>query len=204
MRNFRMTIAMVGVGVSVATLGGGLTIAETGASSTPSALASNPMGAPQAVTTLGRPVPLAITDVATVSTPTGTTLHTANVKVGQATESILVNSKGLPLYIYKPDTASISKVTGELAALWPPLIANHPTASGSTGTLSTVLTANGRQVTYNGHFLYTFAEDVPLQVSGQNVENFFVATPHITVNHGNASTTKTAPSPASATGRSGY
>jgi predicted lipoprotein with Yx(FWY)xxD motif len=203
MRNFRMTIAMVGVGVSVATLGGGLTIAETGASSTPSALAANPTGAPQAVTTLGRPVPLAITDVATVSTPTGTTLHTANVKVGQATESILVNSKGLPLYIYKPDTASISKVTGELAALWPPLIANHPTASGSTGTLSTVLTANGRQVTYNGHFLYTFAEDVP-QVSGQNVENFFVATPHITVNHGNASTTTTAPAPAPATGRSGY
>ena len=204
MRNFRMTIAMVGVGVSVATLGGGLAVAETGASSTPSALAANPMGAAQAVTPLGTPAPLAITELATVRTSTGTTLHTAKVKVGQATESILVNSKGLPLYIYKPDTASQSKVTGQLAALWPPLIAKHPTASGSTGTLSTVPTTNGRQVTYNGHFLYTFAEDVPLQVSGQNVENFFVATPHITVNHGNASNTTTAPAPASATSRSGY
>jgi predicted lipoprotein with Yx(FWY)xxD motif len=147
---------------------------------------------------------LATTDVATVRTSTGTTLHTANVKVGQATESILVNSKGLPLYVYRPDTASMSKVTGELAALWPPLVAKHPTASGSTGTLSTVLTTNGRQVTYNGHFLYTFAEDVPLQVSGQNVENFSVATPQITVNHGNASTTTTAPARAPTTSRSGY
>lgn len=147
---------------------------------------------------------MAVTDVAKVTTSIGTTVHTANVKVGLSTESILVNSQGLPLYVYKPDTASTSKVTGELAALWPPLIAKHPTASGSTGVLSTVLTANGRQATYNGHFLYTFAEDVPLQVSGQNVQNFTVATPHITVNHGNGSTTTTAPAGAPATSRSGY
>jgi predicted lipoprotein with Yx(FWY)xxD motif len=204
MRNFRMTIAMVGVGVSVATLGGGLAMAETGVSSTPSAVAATPTGTAQAVTPLGSPALLAITDVATVKTATGTTLHTANVEVGQARETILVNSKGLPLYVYRPDTASMSKVTGELAALWPPLIAKHPTASGSTGVLSTVPTISGRQVTYNGHFLYTFAEDVPLQVSGQNVENFSVATPQITVNHGNASTTKTAPATTPATGRSGY
>jgi predicted lipoprotein with Yx(FWY)xxD motif len=190
MRNFRMTIAMVGVGVSVATLGGGLAMAETGVSSTPSAVAATPTGTAQAVTPLGSPALLAITDVATVKTATGTTLHTANVEVGQARETILVNSKGLPLYVYRPDTASMSKVTGELAALWPPLIAKHPTASGSTGVLSTVPTISGRQV--------------PLQVSGQNVENFSVATPQITVNHGNASTTKTAPATTPATGRSGY
>jgi predicted lipoprotein with Yx(FWY)xxD motif len=202
MKNYRMTIAMVGL--SVATLGGGVAIAETGVSSTPSALAATPTGMAQALTPLGSPAPLAITEVATPRTSTPTTVRTARVKVGQATESILVNSKGLPLYVYKPDSASKSKVTGELAALWPPLVAKHPTASGSTGVLSTVLTTNGRQVTYNGHFLYTFAEDGPLQVTGQGVQNFFVATPRITVNHSNASTTTTAPAPAPATGRYGY
>jgi predicted lipoprotein with Yx(FWY)xxD motif len=202
MKNFSMAIAMVGV--SVATLGGGLAIAETAVSSAPSAAAATPTGKAQAVTPLGSPAPVAITEVATVRTSTATTLRTAKVKVGKATESILVNSKGLPLYVYKPDTASKSKVTGELAALWPPLIAKHPTASGSTGVLSTVLTTNGRQVTYNGHFLYTFAADLPLQVTGQGVENFFVATPRIAVNRGNASTTTTLPAPAPATGGYGY
>lgn len=202
MKNFRMMIVMVGV--SVGTLGGGVAIAETGVSSTPTAVAATPMGMTQAVMPLGSPAPLAITEVSTSRTSTSTTLRTAMAKVGGATESILVNSKGLPLYIYKPDTASQSKVTGELAALWPPLIAKHPTASRSTGVLSTVLTANGRQVTYNGHFLYTFAEDGPLQVTGQGVQNFFVASPRIAVNHGNAGATRTAPAPAPTTGRYGY
>ena len=37
-------------------------------------------------------------------------------------------------------------------------------------------TSNGHQVTYNGHFLYTFVEDSPGHVTGQGVQNFFVAT----------------------------
>jgi predicted lipoprotein with Yx(FWY)xxD motif len=132
------------------------------------------------------------------------TLHTATATVGGTTETILVNGKGLPLYTYQADTATSSKVTGELAALWPPLVANNPTATGATGTLSTVLTTNGRQVTYNGHFLYTFAEDSPGQVTGQGVQNFFVATPGIAVNRGSTSTTKSAPAPAPVSNRYGY
>jgi hypothetical protein len=37
--------------------------------------------------------------------------------------------------------------------------------------------ANGQQVLYNGHFLYTFVDDTPGQVTGQGVQGFFVATP---------------------------
>jgi predicted lipoprotein with Yx(FWY)xxD motif len=94
------------------------------------------------------------------------------------TESILVDAQGLPLYIYKPDTPTTSHVSGQLAALWPPLLASAPTAAtGITGTLTAVGTTNGQQVSYNGHFLYTFIEDSPGRVTGQGVQNFFVATP---------------------------
>jgi predicted lipoprotein with Yx(FWY)xxD motif len=114
-----------------------------------------------------------------------------------------VNGKGLPLYTYGADTATKSMVTGELAALWPPLVANAPTARGASGTLATVTTTNGRQVTYNGHFLYTFVDDTPGHVTGQGVSDFFVATPHIrTV--GSATTVKAAPAPAASSSGYGY
>jgi hypothetical protein len=39
--------------------------------------------------------------------------------------------------------------------------------------------ANGQQVLYNGHFLYTFVDDTPGQVTGQGVQGFSVATPSL-------------------------
>jgi predicted lipoprotein with Yx(FWY)xxD motif len=194
MKNPRIMIAIVGL--SVAAVGGGAALAATGgSSSTPSAGAAAPTSTPPATT--------AVTGTAQKS-PAAATLHTATATVGGATESILVNSQGLPLYTYQADTATSSKVTGELAALWPPLVASNPTASGATGALSTVVTSNGRQVTYNGHFLYTFAEDSPGHVTGQGVQNFFVATPELAVNHGSTSSTRSAPAPTPATNRYGY
>jgi predicted lipoprotein with Yx(FWY)xxD motif len=193
MKNPRIMIAIVGL--SVAAVGGGAAFVATGGSnSTPNAGAASPASKPPAVT--------AATGTATKASVA--TLHTATATVGGTTETILVNGKGLPLYTYQADTATSSKVTGELAALWPPLVANNPTGTGATGTLSTVLTTNGRQVTYNGHFLYTFAEDSPGQVTGQGVQNFFVATPGIAVNRGSTSTTKSAQAPAPVSNRYGY
>ena len=105
------------------------------------------------------------------------TVRTASATVAGKTETILVNSGGLPLYFYRPDTAAKSLVTGGVAALWPPLTAAAPTAAGATGTLTVVNDAHGRQVAYNGHLLYTFTSDHAGQVTGQGVQNFFVATP---------------------------
>jgi predicted lipoprotein with Yx(FWY)xxD motif len=110
------------------------------------------------------------------------TLHTATAVVRGTSERILVNSEGDPLYIYRPDTTTKSLVTGELADLWPPLVARAPTVKGATGRLTVVATTNGRQVAYNGHFLYTFLEDTPGHVTGQGEQDFFVATPTITDN----------------------
>jgi predicted lipoprotein with Yx(FWY)xxD motif len=160
MRITRTTVAVVGVIIAM-TIGGGI-IAGTAGGSTP----RHPVSAP----TTGS-APVAVQPSAT------TTVHTTEAVVGGMTEAILVDAKGLPLYIYKPDTTTTSHVTGQLAALWPPLVASAPTAAGISGTLRVVSTASGQQVSYNGHFLYTFVEDSPGRVTGQGVQNFFVATP---------------------------
>jgi predicted lipoprotein with Yx(FWY)xxD motif len=116
--------------------------------------------------------------------PAGTAVvRTAAATVGGRTETILVNSQGLPLYIYRPDTASTSFVSGGLARLWPPLISlTLPPVAGTgvTGKLAALKDVNGLQVTYNRHPLYTFADDHADHVTGQGVQNFFVATPSIT------------------------
>jgi predicted lipoprotein with Yx(FWY)xxD motif len=127
------------------------------------------------------------------SAPAGqATLHTATATVNGTRETILVDAKNRPLYTFKTDTATTSNVKGQLAALWPPLKAGGmPTASGAGGTLTVVSTPNGRQVAYNGHFLYTFVDDSPGKVTGQGVQDFFVATPGT---GGAAATTAPAPS----------
>jgi predicted lipoprotein with Yx(FWY)xxD motif len=119
----------------------------------------------------------------------------ATVQIGTVTvqgrpETILEDAKGLPLYVYQPDTPTTSRVSGQLAALWPPLVAKTPTEAGATGTLRSLATGNGQQVSYNGHFLYTFVEDSPGRVTGQGVQNFFVATPGLSAP---GSTARTSP-----------
>ena len=105
------------------------------------------------------------------------TVNVATVSVNGKTERILVTAKGLPLYTYAGDAGSVSHVSGELAALWPPLTSRQPSESGVNGKLSVVQDANGPQVRYDGHFLYTFVSDTPGHVTGQGVQDFFVAVP---------------------------
>src|SRR6202050_1746031 len=108
------------------------------------------------------------------------TVHTVQASVGGKTETILVNSQGLPLYYYLTDTATKPTVTGALASLWPPLTSGSPAATGLTGKITAVKDIHGDQVAYHGHLLYTFADDHAGQVTGQGVEDFFVATPGLT------------------------
>src|SRR5215472_2762455 len=153
MRHPKLIIA--GIGLAAVAAAGGLTAAATaGGTSTGSATAGH--------------------------AATGATVHTVSAAVAGKTETILVNSGGLPLYFYRPDTAAKSLVTGGVAALWPPLTSAAPTAAGPSGTLTVVNDAHGRQVAYNGHLLYTFVSDHAGQVTGQGVQNFFVATPGLT------------------------
>ena len=120
-------------------------------------------------------------------------VRTVQATVAGKTETILVNGAGLPLYYYQSDTAAQSVVTGGLAALWPPLTSASPAATGLTGKLAAVSDAHGNQVAYNGHLLYTFADDHAGQVTGQGVQGFFVATPGLTPITGSQTATGTVP-----------
>jgi predicted lipoprotein with Yx(FWY)xxD motif len=121
------------------------------------------------------------------------TVRTIQATVGGKTETILVNSQGLPLYYYLNDTAAKSAVTGGLASLWPPLTSGSPAAAGLTGKVTAVMDIHGDQVAYNGHLLYTFVDDHADQVTGQGVQGFFVATPGLTPTAGTSAPTVTAP-----------
>jgi predicted lipoprotein with Yx(FWY)xxD motif len=171
MRHPRITIAAIAV-AALATVGGVTIASAAGSSSKSPAAATSASGS---VSIAGDPTSQA-------------TVHTASATVQGTTEMILVDAHGLPLYIYKPDTATTSHVSGQLAALWPPLVAAAPTGNGVTGRLTSVVTSNGKQVAYNGHFLYTFVEDSPGHVTGQGVQNFFVATPNLAVGASNGVT----------------
>jgi predicted lipoprotein with Yx(FWY)xxD motif len=117
--------------------------------------------------------------IARVVNTTQPTLHTTTARVGALNETILVNARGLPLYYYRADTARKSQVTGVLARVWPPLFSAKPTATGIRGKVVSLKEVGGRQVAFNGHFLYTFVDDSPGRVTGQGISNFFVATPNI-------------------------
>lgn len=182
MRHPRITAAAVAVAVAAAV--GGVTVASAAGPSTPHY--PNAASTPLALSTPGRPLSGAAT------------VQIATVAVRGVPETILEDEHGLPLYTYQPDTPTTSHVSGQLAALWPPLVAKTPTAAGVSGTLRSVDTSNGQQVSYNGHFLYTFVEDSPGHVTGQGVQNFLVATPDLPALGATA-----APVP-TAQGRNGY
>src|SRR5258708_34972189 len=74
------------------------------------------------------------------------TVRTAPATVGGKAETVLVNGRGLPLYYYRPDTATRSLVTRALAQLWPPLTSAAPAAARGSGKLAVLNDVNGRQV----------------------------------------------------------
>src|SRR5437899_427437 len=115
-------------------------------------------------------------------------IKTATATVGGKSMTILTDAKGMTLYYFTPDTGSTVACTGSCAQNWPPLLftgTGSPSAASTlSGTLATVSGANGTQVTYNGHPLYTFKSDTaPGQTTGQGIGGkWFVATPDLAKN----------------------
>jgi predicted lipoprotein with Yx(FWY)xxD motif len=93
--------------------------------------------------------------------------------------TILVDSQGRTLYLFKKDSGTTSSCTGECANDWPPLRASKPTeGSGvSTSLVGTTKRSDGEaQVTYNGHPLYLFEGDKkPGDTNGEGLNAFGAA-----------------------------
>jgi predicted lipoprotein with Yx(FWY)xxD motif len=82
--------------------------------------------------------------------------------VGDKTQTVLKNAKGLTLYYFTPDTATKVACTGGCTSNWPPLLAVSGTLASNPalpGELTVLNGANGNQVLYNGHPLYTYIKD---------------------------------------------
>jgi predicted lipoprotein with Yx(FWY)xxD motif len=127
----------------------------------------------------------------------------ANTGLGQ----ILVDSKGLTLYLFKADQSTKSACTGACATAWPPLLVQGKPTVGS-GLNTSLVGTTGRpegttQVTYNGHPLYTFASDgKPGETKGQGVSAFGAS--WFTVNSAGTQVSGSAPSSSGSYGGGGY
>jgi predicted lipoprotein with Yx(FWY)xxD motif len=105
----------------------------------------------------------------------GTTLKTANTSLG----TVLVDDKGLTVYVYDMDTANSGKsaCTGACIGQWPAVAAGSatPKVDGVTGKVGTITGTDGKpQVTVDGLPLYTFAGDSSAgDVTGQGFDGIW-------------------------------
>ena len=128
------------------------------------------------------------TTAPTPTTATTFTVQTAQAPVNGKTTTILTNAQGLTLYYFTPDTASKTVCTSSCAQTWPPLLftgTGKPTASTALpGEVEVYKNANGNQVIYNDHPLYSYSGDSAAgQTSGEGLfGKWFVATPDLAKN----------------------
>lgn len=152
---------------------------------------SSPSSAPgSTTTTAGAPTTSTTAPATPGVTPTEpSSVPKVAVRVGTATvhgksEKVLANAAGKTLYYLTSDTATHIACTGRCTTFWPPLISTGlPTSSDALPhKLSIRRDANGRQVEYDGHLLYTFSGDLSAgQANGEGITSFggtwHVATP---------------------------
>jgi predicted lipoprotein with Yx(FWY)xxD motif len=126
--------------------------------------------------TTNAPAAASPTTAATGGSTTGAyTVAIASSKYGK----ILVDSKGMTLYVDEKDKPGKPACTGACLTAWPPVPA-PATFTGGPGVVGTkygdVTLADGsKQLTVNGSPLYTWTGDkAPGDVTGQDVNGFYV------------------------------
>jgi predicted lipoprotein with Yx(FWY)xxD motif len=104
------------------------------------------------------------------------TVQVAETDLGE----LLVNEDGMTLYLFTQDPDGASACNEGCATTWPPLVADgDPTAGNGAdeSLLGTITRDDGTtQVTYNGHPLYTYANDAaPGDTTGHEVGDVWYA-----------------------------
>ena len=121
------------------------------------------------------------TSTSNQSTATKSSASTASAatigvrKTGLGT--ILVDSTGRTLYLFEKDKGDKSSCSGACASAWPPLTTTSkpkPATGISAALLGTSARPDGtKEVTYNGHPLYTYAGDAaPGDTTGEGLKQF--------------------------------
>jgi predicted lipoprotein with Yx(FWY)xxD motif len=139
-------------------------LAACSSSSKPASSNTNPT-----TTTVGE------TTTAAPATGGATTVALASTKLGQ----VLVDSKGMTLYLDENDKPGKPACTGSCLTAWPPLAAPASATYGAgldASKFSTVTASDGtKQLAVDGSPLYTWMNDQkPGDVTGQDVNGFYV------------------------------
>jgi predicted lipoprotein with Yx(FWY)xxD motif len=159
--------AVVLVGCGSSSSSSSNTTAAAGAAATTAA----PTTAAAATTTAAAP-----TTTAAATTTTAASSGSASVSLATVggNGQVLVDAKGMSLYMFTKDSAGTSACSAACATNWPPAVATGTPTAGAgldASKLSTITRDDGTmQLAYNGHPLYTFAADSAAgQASGQGV-----------------------------------
>ena len=144
------------------------------------------------------PATSAVTDTPATAAPTDTTVTpapaatstvaaiaqdvTLNVANDPTLGNILVDGKGMTLYLYKTDTAGVSNCNAGCLQTWPPFVTQgNPTlgAGVDASKVGSATLADGRKiVTYSGMPLYYYASDTKAgDTTGQGVGGVWFIVP---------------------------
>ncbi|GAC1350564.1 MAG: hypothetical protein NVS3B14_19660 [Ktedonobacteraceae bacterium] len=110
-------------------------------------------------------------------------IHMITATVNGKSETILTNAGGMTLHYRTSDAPPATLCSAGCPQAWPPLLASESDLPSSVSSfpekLSALANANGTQVEYNGHPLYTFSRDCgPAQTNGEGIGGvWFVVTP---------------------------
>ena len=139
---------------------------------------SQPSSAPTAAATASpEPVPAAAPTPSATPTTAPVSRGTAVVVATSGLGQILVDGRGLTLYLFEADKTAGSTCYSSCATNWPPLLTQGTPVAGMGAVQSLLGTSTRRdgsiQVTYNNRPLYYFVADKkPGDLRGQGIDAF--------------------------------
>ena len=211
-----------------------MAVAAVGGTTWATAGSSTSVGAVSAATTSASTGPSASPGTSASASPSTSASHSASPSTsaspGAAAVTVtvrngplgpyLVDGQGRSLYLFLADKNGQSSCNGACAAAWPPLTVsgNAQAGAGVTGNMlgTTTRSDGSKQVTYNKHPLYMFAQDHAAgETNGQGVNAFgalwWLVSPNGTAITATSSSSGSAPatssgsaSPGGAPGGPGY